>query len=420
MAVETTWPVSIWQRRTLDSERRRPGLYNSPDFTISARAELHGTIDAAVLTEALAELLRRHEILRTRVVDDGRRQMQVVSPSIPNVLEVVDEVKTHWPVPADGPSPLLVRLSDNEMSVHLHHLACDPFTVWGVLRELGAIYTASTGGGPIPPAPSAQFGEFAQFEIAQEAAGHAAAEQWWRSCFIGTEFASVRPTDSVSFEYRGEILTAERFAGLERLGRTYRGTIFTTLVAALACAMQPHISGGDLLFSTVFRKRDRPEWQRMLGPCFVEAYLPIPQPPAVLSPEYARTVRDTLLNCQRHSRFDLTEIWAMNPVMANPREIVTFFEYVPRDRPADIAFGPTAVRVVDAAGPANGGVIPLAVRARDDETGALVAHVCARAGGWSESAAAGLWSTVSAVVDERSRGGQLDKAEPAQNGATVG
>ena len=78
----------------------------------------------------------------------------------------------------------------------------------------------------------------------------------------------------------------------------------------------------------------------MLGPCLVQSYVPVPGPPERLTAEYSRAVRDLVLTCHRHSRFDLATVdedgaWA--------QAVSTFFQYIPLARPVSGgAFGPIA------------------------------------------------------------------------------
>ncbi|MFI9380684.1 condensation domain-containing protein [Kutzneria sp. NPDC052558] len=392
--VQTTWPLSIWQRQCMTDEQVRPGVFTDPHFTINAVVELDLPLDLVVLQRALDELLGRHELLRTRFTEDA----QVVSPQVDGVIEQVDEVALHFPVPADAPSPLVLTVAGNMLSLHLHHLACDPPTVWAALTELAALYTAELGGPAVPP-PSAQFGEYVAHELEQERLGVDAARAWWESSLGGKRFARVRPDAGANgFEYRDELLSADDYASLERLARNHRGATFTTMFAALACAMGPRMDSGDLIFSTVFRKRDRPQWQRMLGPCFAPTFVAIPEPPAHLTADYSRAVRDVLLKSQRHNRFDLIELRGLSPDMAEATTLRTFFELIPAERPVGLAFGPATGRVVNAAGPIMQMKTRMSVRARNTEDGSVVGHVSGGPDGWQESTARQIWRDVGEIV----------------------
>ena len=394
-SVETRWPLSLWQRERMDDERRQPGCHVDATFAMGAVLELRGPLDVAALGRALDELLRRHDILRTRFTEDG----QVVSARVDGEIQLVDEVDPRCPVPTDSPTPLVVRLmrrsaSEHVLSLHLHHLAADPPTLWGTVSELAALYGTELGGPAVPP-PASQFHEYVLNELAQARTGEAAARAWWENSLGGKRFARIAPgATAPEFEYRGEILSADEFAALKRLGRTHRGTVFTTMLAALACAMGPQHDSGDLLFSTVFRKRIGPQWRNTLGPCFALTCIPLPAPPPTLTTDYANAVRDTVLQCHQHNRFDPMELRALGGDMASPRDIWTFFEFIPADRPAAFTFGPLAASVVTAGGPAGHGMSRLCIRTRDVPDGSVFGHIGGRGGAWRESAAVRLWRDV--------------------------
>jgi hypothetical protein len=400
MAVDTIWPTSPWQRYALATRRTRPNANWSPWFTVNAVVELRGPFDRAVFAAALDELLRRHELLRTRLGDNGREPVQVVAPQVAGTVELLDadDITAHAPVSADALSPLVVRLArrgprDHVLSLHIHHLLGDPATLWTILAELASLYSAALGGDS-PPPPSAQYGEYSQYEATQTGGAlDAATRRWWASAVGEGRFGTVRSgSPGTPFAFREQVMTADEFAAAQRLSGAHRGTTFVTLLAALSCAMRPHVTDGDLMFLTIFGKRDRPEWQRMLGPCIVASYLPVPSPPEQLTAPYSHAVRDAVLACYRHCRLDANDVSTMNPFFDDPTTIVPFFEYVPHSRPTDVRFGPAIAHVVDAAGPKDLGKARfLGLRTRTNSEGALVAHLSANGEGWTEPVTRGLW-----------------------------
>ncbi|MFC7329741.1 condensation domain-containing protein [Marinactinospora rubrisoli] len=396
---ETVSPVSFWQLYSVKSERRRPGTGLGEYYTVSAVVELSGPLRVPVLQRAFRELLRRHDLLRTRVVmDEGPEPFQAVRAAGegPAEVEVVDEADVlaaegwlYAPVRQET-SPVRVRLArrgpeEHVLSLHLHHLIGDPTTLWGVLGELAALYRAELDGTDVPP-PRAQYREYAADEARQSAAGRDAARDWWASSVGAARFASVRlGPPGEPFAFRDELLSPDLVARAGRLARTDRGTLFVVLLAALACAMDPYVAGGDdLVFLTLFERRDRPEWRGMLGPCMVPVYIPVPRPAAGLSADYVRAVRDNVLAARRHCLVTTKEVRLMNPFFHHPDSIIPFFEYIPVQRPAALAFGPVTGRVTDASGHRDTGLASfLSIRARATSTGALAAHLCADGRGWT-------------------------------------
>ncbi|WP_169514471.1 condensation domain-containing protein [Actinokineospora enzanensis] len=397
MAGELVRPVSIFQRWMLEAAREISWL-SGPWFTMNAVVSVTGPFDRRVLETALAELLRRHEVLRTRVVEDDGGAVQVVSGKIKAVVQDGDG-SLHAPV--DAGSPVVVRLvrvgaGEHLLYLHLHHMIADPETVWSVLNELGALYTAYVSGGVLPDGPAAQYGEYAEFEEEQSRSGVEAARRWWTEAIVGHEFGAVR-LGGAPYAYRDVLLSPGELSAAHRVARGHRGTISTTLFAALGCAMRSYVGDSRIMFTTVFRKRDRPEWRNVFGPCILPALVPLPAPPSVLDVEYGQRVRDTLLGCQRHCRFDMGEVRGMTEF--EPMNGMPFFEYVPDRWPSTVRFGEAMACVVNAAGPKDlGDASGFVIRARENNDGALSAHVSGDA--WGEETARKILGGLATQIDQ--------------------
>lgn len=396
---ETTRPTSLWQRFALSLDDGRTGVTKSPWFTMNVVVELTGPLDVRVLSDAFDDLLRRHDILRTRLDDDGPEPVQVIS-SRATSIEAVDEQEvlsttgwTHAPVEYGDLSPVRLRLArrshdEHVFSVHVHHMMADPVTMWNVLSELAALYSARLCGEPAPPAPAAQYWEYAMAEAAGIRDGRAQAERWWDGVLGGVRVCSVAQSAAgPPFAYREQIMSAKELSAVERLSRANRTTVFSLLAAGLACGMAPYLdSGATLLFSTIFSRRNRPEWRRMIGPCIVPSYLAIPRPADRLSREYADSVRDSMIGCHRNSLVPTKEVASMNSFFGRERTDLPFFEYIPQAWPVDLEFGPTRGRVVNAAGSRDTGRARyLGLRARKTNDGVLAGHVSGDGIGWTES-----------------------------------
>ena len=81
------FPVSSGQQRLWFLEQFQPGspLYNSP-----VAVRLEGPLEAAVLEQAVNQIIRRHEILRTSFDLQNGQLVQVVAPSLPLPLPIAD------------------------------------------------------------------------------------------------------------------------------------------------------------------------------------------------------------------------------------------------------------------------------------------------------------------------------------------
>nr|WTA70860.1 condensation domain-containing protein [Micromonospora sp. NBC_00855] len=397
MSGPDTWPASLWQRFALTLDRARPGAILGPGFTMNTVLRIRGPLRLTVLAAAVDELVRRHDVLRTRLALDGAEPLQVVTPQVTGLLEVLEgpdvpepDGWTHAPVASDRSTPMRVRVAqvdvdEHILALHLHHLMADPVTLWTVVDELAALYGSALGGAP-PPAPGASYGQYASAEADQARTGWQAAHDWWSGTVGAARFAAVRDGErGAPFAYRAACLGPAETAAVESLSRRTRGTPFVTLLAATACAMAPHLGAGDtLLINTLFTKRDRPQWQRSLGPCIVPAYLPLPRPPARLDGTYVRRVRDVVLGCQRHVRFPIGSVDVMHPYLTDSASVIPFFEYLPRAWPAPVAFGPATGVVVAAAGPVDSGLAgALGIRVRTTDDDSLAGHFSGDGVGWT-------------------------------------
>ncbi len=173
-------------------------------YTMQLALRLSGTVDASALREAAAELLARHDNLRTAFVS--------TAAGTPVQL-VLDEVEPDWSVTdlsdlpdeerdallakitgADrarrfdpGAPPLLrlhlVRLSADRgvLVVTNHHLVLDGWSLPLIVQELFQLYATRTFGAP-RPARRRPFRDFLAWLVAREAGE---AEQAWRAALAG-------------------------------------------------------------------------------------------------------------------------------------------------------------------------------------------------------------------------------------------
>ncbi|MEV5121401.1 condensation domain-containing protein [Streptomyces decoyicus] len=160
------FPASGFQERIWFAERLEPGttLYNVPlCWTVD------GHLDRAVLERALALLVERHEILRTRFVQDDGRLLQVVDvPWAPAVEtadlaegDLADWVQEAAGRPFDVGSGRLLRAALLDLGTRhalflcFHHLVLDGESAPPLLRELDRCYDEAAGaaGHALSPAP---------------------------------------------------------------------------------------------------------------------------------------------------------------------------------------------------------------------------------------------------------------------------
>src|SRR5262249_20890902 len=154
-------------------------------YVVPAAAHLRGRLDTQVLRDAVNEIVRRHEILRTTFQLRGGRPMQVVLDRLtldlpegdlpddpPGEQDLAHRIAAQLREPcglATGPllRCKLLRLGAEEyvLGVVMHHLISDGWSVGVLLAELSALYEAFAAGLPSPlPGLSIQYGDFATWQ----------------------------------------------------------------------------------------------------------------------------------------------------------------------------------------------------------------------------------------------------------------
>ncbi len=291
-------PLSFAQQRLWFLEQLQPGsgAYHAP-----AAVCFRGPLDVAALSRSVDEVVRRHEVLRTRFVEsDGEVRQRIEAPR-PGLLAVVDlgersaaeqeaEVLAgagrQRERPFDlvlGPllrAALLVLGRDHHvLLVTLHHVVSDGWSVGVLVREIGALYDAFVAGrpSPLPPLPI-QYADYAIWQRAWLAGGELDRQlAYWRERLCGAaplELPLDRPRPVVvgprGARERLRVLpgTARQLAGLCRREGV---TLFMALAAAWLtvlwrCSEQGGQDGQrEVVVGTPVANRNRFELEGLIG-----------------------------------------------------------------------------------------------------------------------------------------------------------
>ncbi|THC44760.1 non-ribosomal peptide synthetase [Streptomyces sp. A1499] len=213
-SAEITFPLAVLQRGTWFLEQLRP---RNPGYIVPGAVRVEGHLDAGLLRAAVAEIVRRHEALRTTFRSRAGAPVQVVHHHL--ALDVpetdlsgprhTDADRRKWiddalAEPFDiGSGPLLrVRLlrtgpDRSVLVVAMHHLVSDRWSIAVFLNELSELYEAFASGRPSPlPELAIQYGDFASWQQRQTASA-----DWerglahWREHLAGAPAVLDLPTD---------------------------------------------------------------------------------------------------------------------------------------------------------------------------------------------------------------------------------
>ena len=318
-APEGAAPLSFAQEGLWAAHRLEGG---GPAYHMPAAWRIRGDVDADALARAFAELVARHEPLRTAIRGQGtgdRGQpagapVQVVLSASPFDLPVDDLAAAADPeaearrIAADeaarpfdlerGATPAgsshgvrgshgetmalrarLLRLGDGDfvLSLVVHHVAADGWSLGVLFRELGALYAAFARGepSPLPPLP-VRYADFAAWQRAW-LSGDAMDAQlaYWRERLAGAPPALDLPTDrprpavrSPAGAHHPFALPAEAVARLGALARGEGATLFMALAAGFAAVLARWSGDEEVVIGTPVANRRRPELEGLAG-CFV-------------------------------------------------------------------------------------------------------------------------------------------------------
>ncbi len=289
---ERPLPLSFAQQRVWFLDRLRPG---GSEYTAPWVWRLTGPLDVAALRAAWTEVVRRHEILRTRyqVADGDARQL--VDPPGPVDLPLTDlsgrpaadreraateltASQLARPFDLERDAPLRLRLLRLDAGIHLmvftvHHIAFDGWSGGVLARQLGRLYAEFAAGRPPEPTqPPVQYADYAVWQH-EWASGDAMARQlgYWRGRLAGLTPLEVptdrpRPPTLDTAGARTAFTVPARLAdGLRALGRTRRATPFMVLMAAFQLLLSRYSGQSDVSVGTPIAGRTKPDVREMLG-----------------------------------------------------------------------------------------------------------------------------------------------------------
>ena len=285
-------PLSFAQQRMWLVDQLEPG---TPTYNLSETLRLTGRLDVTALERSLAELVRRHEALRTTFAVVEEDPVQVISPTIDIKLPVEDlsgspqaereaealrRAREEARRPFDlerGPlwKAKLLRL-DEEMHVLLltkHHIVSDAWSMGLIRRELTALYEAFSTGRPSPlPELPIQYADYAVWQR-QWLTGEVLEEQlgYWKERLAELptlELATDRPRPAVQ-THRGAreklVLPESLTRALKELSRREGATLFMVLLAAFQALLGRYSGQEDVAVGSPIAGRNRAETEGLIG-----------------------------------------------------------------------------------------------------------------------------------------------------------
>ncbi|WP_454198457.1 amino acid adenylation domain-containing protein [Nocardia sp. Marseille-Q1738] len=272
-------PLSLAQQRMWVLNQFDPA---SPAYNIPLAIRLTGVLDVSALRYALADVLERHESLRTRYPASGPgglpyQEILSVAEALPGGLEVAatddpigritELMRTGFDVTEQVPVRAL--LLDSGTDEHLlamvaHHIAADGASMAPLARDLMTAYLARIRGNS--PRWSPLEVQYADFAIWQRAAigtdddeNSVAARQlaYWRDQLAGLSGEMHLPLDrprpavpTMRGANTGFAIAPEVHEALAKLAREHNSTLFMVVHAALAVLLARLSGDSDVAIGT--------------------------------------------------------------------------------------------------------------------------------------------------------------------------
>jgi amino acid adenylation domain-containing protein len=287
-------PLSLAQEGQWMLEQLLPG---NSIFNVFQMMRIPGPVNKRLLEQALSEVIRRHDILRTNFQVVGGKPTQVVRLPTPFQLKLFDfssfarkgerEAQlTHW-IRARTAAPFdlargelmragLARMAegDHVLLLVLHHIVCDGWSLGVLIREGKSLYEAlGRGERPSLPELQLQYGDYAAWQR-NTLKADAIAKQL---AFGKAKFGEIPPVMDLPVDrprpsersFRGArrhiTLETALVARLRLLCQREQATLFMVLLAALAILLNRYSGAPDVVIGCPVANRGFREVEALIG-----------------------------------------------------------------------------------------------------------------------------------------------------------
>jgi amino acid adenylation domain-containing protein len=278
----------LWFLNQLEGQS---AFYNMP-----AAVRLRGRLDVDALGLTISEVVRRHEVLRTRFEAVDGTPVQVIDAQVKLELPLEDlttlpgeerEAAAQRLAQEEAQRPFdlargpllrarLLRVSQEEhiALLTLHHIVSDGWSMGVLVREVAALYAAFVRGEASPLAElPVQYADYAHWQR-EWLQGEVLDQQleYWKTQLAGAPALLTLPTDRprpAAQRYAGATLDfgldGATTAGLNALARDAQATLFMVLAAAFSVLLSRHAGQDDICVGTPVANRTRSEMEGLIG-----------------------------------------------------------------------------------------------------------------------------------------------------------
>jgi amino acid adenylation domain-containing protein len=381
-------PLSHAQERLWFLDRMYPGL---TAYNLVTALRLPGALDEAALERAVAEVVRRHDALRTTFREVNGVPAQVVAPFTGFALPAEDlsglppqereaqvraslaRERAHVYDLSAGPifrvSLLRLDAGEHVLLVGMHHIVSDTWSLGVFLRELGVLYDAYREGWDSPLAPlPVQYADYAAWQRSQPLAAEERHLAYWRRQLGGApellELPADRPRAPIP-SFRGARVPVGAplgaLDGLRALANAQGATLHMVLLGAFQVLLARYAGTLDVSVGIAVSGRSRREVEGLIGVFVNTLVLRTDLSGDPTFREVVERVRETALDAYQHQEVPFERVVAeLRPHRslnhsalfqvlflldeAAPTPAVAAGVDGPRPEPAPVAAGPGGLR----------------------------------------------------------------------------
>ncbi|HEX8185638.1 MAG TPA: amino acid adenylation domain-containing protein, partial [Blastocatellia bacterium] len=285
-------PLSFAQQRLwfLDQLEGSTSAYNIP-----AALRLRGALNTEALTNALSEIVRRHEVLRTTFAMHDGRPVQIINPEYRTKLPILDFSTfsdDEWSADAErilieelqqpfdlSKGPLvrakLLRLGeeDHVLALSLHHIVFDAWSVAILYREMAASYEAFAQGVELTlPELPVQYADYASWQR-EWLQGEVLQDEllYWKEQLEGITPLDLPvdhprpPTQTFRGAHQSFTIPDSLVVSLKELSRREGVTLFMMLLAAFQTLLSRYTGQTDISIGTAVANRNHKKVEGLVG-----------------------------------------------------------------------------------------------------------------------------------------------------------
>lgn len=355
-------PVSVVQERMLRIERELPGL---PQFNLRFAYRLRGPLNVSALERSLAEVVRRHDSLRTGFdwLDEQPAALITAADDIKSSL-IVEDLTSLAPVANSRAKALLLRKAelaaeqerlklidtkhaplfrarllrlsadDHVLILIVHDIVIDGWSMEVFVEELSEFYAGFTTGKQAQlPEPALHFSDFARWQRLWSTSGAATRQLgYWKDRLRKASPAFITNND-VAGELAARValerlhISNDLVARLSALGHSRGATLFMTLLTGFKTLLLLRSGRTDICVATTMANRSQLGRERVIGP-FANTTLIRTRFDADLTFQEALTrVRDAVLGAYARQElpFDIIAARLAEENDLDPASLVQFY-----------------------------------------------------------------------------------------------